>query len=59
VLASVPIVNLIQYAVILSSGVGHRGVITRCVPNSCEQSQELLCTIRMNESIFVRLVKGK
>jgi hypothetical protein len=38
VLASVPIVNLIQYAIILSSSVGHGGVITQSAPNSREQS---------------------
>ena len=51
-LASVSRVNLIQYMIILSSSVGHRGVITRSVSNSCEQSQEqeLLSTTRISHS---------
>ncbi len=33
--------------IMLSSGIGHEGVITRSVPNSCEKSQELLSTTRI------------
>jgi hypothetical protein len=50
VLASVSRVNLIQYMIILSSSVGHRGVITRSVPNPCEQSYGLLSTTRISYS---------
>ena len=49
-LASVPRVNLVQYTIKLSSSVGHRGVITRSVPNPNEQSQGLLSTTRVSYS---------